>query len=170
MTQPANPTDSLVAQWGSTGSTGSTLEQKNTKLEIAAGALAKDAVQAVKSYLDGGFTVLLTTTELDKLEKQVVNMSWSSNERSDDEAAIMYDKSTGHFAVLIIEQKSSSKVVKFPYFGATTHTAKLKYRFKRMQALNDAAHQKCQTLVNEEAEALLVKAKGDLVRHIEAML
>ena len=167
VTPPAPPTDPSVAQWAHPWGLTRSLEKNSTELEIAVGELAKDAVKVVKGYLGGGFAGLLVHVD-DTLESQVMSMSWSSDECSEREAAVLYEESTGHLAVLIIEQQSSSKDVKVPYFGAKTHTAKLKYRFKRMQAKNPAAQEICQTLVNLHANTLLDSAKGDLVQHIEA--
>ena len=146
------------AHWANAFSDEMHLEEKNTELKVAVGALADAAVQAVKAYL-GNFTGLLGL--VDTLKAQVMTMSWSSNESSERKAAVEYDKSTGRYALLIIERQSSSKDVNVPFVGAKTYAVKLKVKFKRAQAQNDAARQICQTLVDQ--------AVGDLVQQIEAM-
>ena len=147
-----------LPHWANAFSDEMNLEEKNKELTVAVGALANTAVQAVKAYL-GNFTGLLGL--VDTLKAQVMTMSWSSNESSERKAAVEYDKSTGRYALLIIERQSSSKDVKVPFVGAKTYAVKLKVKFKRAQAQNDAARQICQTLVDQ--------AVGDLVQQIEAM-
>ena len=147
-----------LPHWANAFSDEMNLEEKNKELTVAVGALANTAVQAVKAYL-GNFTGLLGL--VDTLKTQVMHMAWSSNESIERKAAVDYDESTGHYAVLLIERQSSAEDVKVPFTGAKTYTAKLKVSFRRAQAKNDAARQICQALVDQAA--------GDLVQKIEAM-
>ena len=147
-----------LAHWASAFSNEKHLEKKNRELEVAVGALADAAVQAVKAHL-GNFTGQLGL--VDTLRAQVMTMSWSSNECSERKVAVEYDTSTGRFALLVIERQSSAKDFKVPFVGAKTYKVKLKVKFKRAQAENDAAQQICQTLVDQ--------AVGGCVQQIEAM-
>ena len=146
------------AHWASAFSDEMDLEKKNRELEVAVGALADAAVQAVKAEL-GNFTGILGL--VDTLRAQVMSMSWSSNECSERKVAVEYDKSTGRFALLIIERLSSAKDFKVPIIGVKSYKVKLKVKFFRAQAENDAARQICQTLVDQ--------AVGGLMQQIEAM-
>ena len=147
-----------LAHWARAFSNETHLDKKHRRLKVAVGALADAAVQAVKADL-GNFTGLLGL--VDTLRAQVMNMSWSSNESSERKAAVEYDKSTGQYAVLIIERQSSAKDFTVSFVGAKTYTVKLKVKFHRAQAENDAARKICQTLVDQ--------AVGGLVQQIEAM-
>ena len=147
-----------AADWANAFSDDSNLEEKNTELKVAVGALANSTVKAVKAYL-GDFPDLLGLVDI--LKAQVMSMSWSSKDSSERKAAVKYNEVTGRYALLLIERQSSAKDVEASLFGAKTYTAKIHFKFKRAQAKNDEARKKCQTLVNQQV--------GDLVKQIELM-
>ena len=74
------------------------------------GAIAKAAVDSIKTFLVGDFTALLGMA--DTLENKVLRMGWSTDESSERKASVEYEEGTGMYAVVIIERQSSSKDVK----------------------------------------------------------
>lgn len=144
--------------WAHAFSAESTFDDTKKDVKVAVGVIADAAVRAVKAYL-GDFTGLLGI--VDTLRTQVMHLSWSSNQSSERQAVVKYDEYSGQYAVLIIERQSSSKDLKVPMVGSKTYTAKLKIKFKRAQAKNDAARAICQRLMDNAA--------GDLVKTLEQM-
>ena len=128
-----------------------TKEESHRELTIAVAALANSVSAAVKSCL-GDFESLWGI--VDDLQAIVLNMSWGSMETAERNAAIAFDQAYGRIAVLVLEGQSSSTDVR-TLFGGKVHTVKLKVRFKRMQAGNEAALEICQSLMNEQAADLV---------------
>ena len=92
---------------------------------------------------------------VDDLNSIVLNMSWSSMETTERKAAIAFDKVERRIAALVLEGTSSSKDVQTWFFGRKVHTLKLKVRFKRMQAGDEAAMEICHRLMSEETKDLV---------------
>ena len=122
---------------------------------------ATKIAKLVKTFMGDPFSAfdsvinLLADKIAGKIEAQVLNLSWGTDNSALDDTEIFYNDKTGDFVSYVMTEHDSSKEFTLPCGNGKRQLLKIDFKLRKMTAGNEAAKKICQRLESRAGTQLV---------------